>query len=161
MNNIKLDIINFFTFKNIIIFLLVVVVIYLLIKINKNNREDFYTNTIGNEAINNLGKISKSIYNDNTLRIPCNLKVGFTNIIPIGLITIWRNYDDNYNPIQPPKGWALCDGSWAWVNPEGDVKTSIDFSIDDVLNEGYTLTPNLSSVLNGGTDYIIKLTELY
>jgi len=161
MNNITLDnIINFFTFKNIIIFLLVVVVIYLLIKThkNKNNREDFYTDTVGNDAINNLGKISKSIYNDNTLKIPCNLNVKSTNIIPVGLIAIWQNYDVNGDPIQPLKGWAVCDGNWAWINSEGSVLYNSSYDYNEAKNQGYTQTPNLSGLFDGYV-YIIKLTD--
>jgi len=123
------------------IILLVVGVVYLLIKIyqfdNNNKREDFYVDSINSEALNNLAKISENIIKDDTLVIPSNLNVmGTNNIIPKGIII----YYDLKRPI--PKGWALCNGNYAYINKSKDGETGYIQYVN-----GKTAAPNRPNIL--------------
>ena len=177
MNSITLDIFkNFFTFQNVMIILLVIVSIYLLIKTSQNNnkREDFYTDNINTEALNNLGKISEMIMKNDTLVIPAsntnimgNLTVnGENNITPKGAVILYDVIPVNENVSQVPKGWATCTGNYAYMDKEGntiyenynDYMTTTSNNID---KKGYILTPSFPQVTSRVNKhnyyYIIKL----
>jgi len=161
MNSITLDnLINFFTFKNFIIILLVIVVIYAFIKLqqinyDKNNREDFEDENVSVEAIKNIGIISKNIMENNTVIINGNLELdqlGQNNILPTQSIVLWywdMESRGNFFYKYVPPGWALCDGRYAYMD---DNENTIyeDYYNDDgtIIKNGYVRTPNLPPIYN-------------
>lgn len=166
------NIINFFTFQNIIIILLVIVVIYLFIKIHKNNIENFEDENVSVEAINNIGQLSKMIMNDNTLTIPPSKYLyikGDNSITPRGYIALFGEY--NYTggaatTNNPPEGWAWCNGLYAWLEPSMIygfrfmvTNTNSEYIDTQAINKGYMLTPYIDSINSylGDIKYIIKL----
>jgi len=163
MNNITLDnIIDFFTFQNIIIILLVIIGIYILIKIqqidsHKNNKENFYTDNVNLKSINNLGEVCNEIINEDIVNIYGNLEImGDNNIVPKGTIIL---YDVTNR--EPPKGWALCDGTCAWLDNEGNTNSaSCDESVDDLDKIGYIRTPSflmMDSIPINDEDNVINI----
>ena len=166
------NIINFFTFQNIIIILLVVVVIYLLIKThknsynknNKNNKKAFFAyNSIADnsnvKAINNLGQLSKKLMTDNIIEIQDNFIVmGDSNITPRGFISYYPLADLTTNKnLDLPKGWAYCNGTYAWINPNGTTVTNGEYNEDESKNKGYILTPNFDTLADNQVYPIIRL----
>tara|TARA_Y100000589_G_scaffold330921_1_gene382208 strand:+ start:511 stop:1140 length:630 start_codon:yes stop_codon:yes gene_type:complete len=93
--------------KDIILFIIVICVIYLLYKVNKKEKESF--NATSNdipitESIKNLGIIAKEIQRDGNLTVPANLNVnGKFNLLPEGTIVMWGKTNI-------PDGWVKCDG---------------------------------------------------
>jgi len=163
------NIINFFTFQNIIIILLVVVVIYLLIKThknsyNKNNKKAFFAyNSFADnsnvKAINNLGQLSKKLMTDNIIEIQDNFIVmGDSNITPRGFISYYPLTDlTNNKNLDLPKGWAYCIGNYAWINPNGTTETNNEYIEDEAKNKGYMLTPFFDTLADNQVYPIIRL----
>ena len=163
------NIINFFTFQNIIIILLVVVVIYLLIKThknsyNKNNKKAFFAyNSFDDnsnvKAINNLGQMSKKIMTDNIIEIQDNFIImGDSNITPRGFIAYYPQTDLTKNKnLDIPKGYTYCNGNYAWINTDGTIETNSDYDDNEAKNKGYMMTPFLDTLADNQVYPIIKL----
>ena len=107
--------------KDIILFILVMCVLYLILCDNKKNKEikdlkeSFTNNATGTESvtesIKNLGCMAKKIQNANgdftfpaNLKVPGNLDItGKLNLLPQGTIVMWTGNN-------PPTGWWECNG---------------------------------------------------
>lgn len=93
-----------------IIFIIIVINIYLLYKINKLENKETFTSGQSNisitESIKNLGLMSKKIMDETgNFTFPADLNVtGRLNLLPEGTIVIWGR--DTI-----PDGWVPCDGS--------------------------------------------------
>jgi microcystin-dependent protein len=143
----------------IYLFILTIIVIYILYKIR--NIEPFTAssdiNTVINDkykvdmdAMRNLAQISKEIMvNKDTLTLPTNITIPgdltvkgnvnfenridkLLNIIPSGFIMAhFASYD--------PKGWAICDGQYYILDPNGNAVAVFSTA------PGAILTPDLRS----------------
>ena len=126
--------------NNLILFILVICVIYLLYKVNKtvgfaNNAIDEETITI-TESIKNLGIIVRQIQDGGNLILPADVNInGKLNLLPEGTIVMWGKTNI-------PDGWVKCDG----LNDTPDLRGKF------VLGEGQgkdSLGNNLSNrILN-------------
>jgi microcystin-dependent protein len=152
--------------KDIILFILVIVIIYLVYKTKNLEKFDDLTDRIkitvrgkynmDIDAIRNLASISKNILRDaNTLILPIN-KFNINNLTlnylevngnvkfnskNTTILNIFPKYmiipwASNITISNIPKGWALCDGKKYILNT---------FTLVAELNDNGTLTPNLSS----------------
>jgi hypothetical protein len=163
-----------FETRNIILFILVIITIFLIYKTNSvENFESTDVNTIINnnyagdiDAIRNLAGVANYIYNnnDNDIIMPgtvtdvnniiINGNVTFTNTNPNMLdylpdysVIMWNDTDTNI-----PTGWLLCDGTYNTPDLRGRF----------ILGEGLGIKSNLTNriFMSTGGEETVQLSSV-
>jgi len=113
-----------FDIKYFIIFILIFILFYLICK--KNSKESFITSPFS-EYSTNLNNLVYTDTSGNLVSVDKKSLIDF--ILPKGLIVAWKG------GVNPPSGWALCNG----LNGTPDLRGRFIFGYNPELGGAYPL----------------------